>query len=49
MKSKTKNVKVFEDTHKKLKIHVAKSGDKLTDFVSLTLEKEMKNAKKKEN
>ena len=43
----TKNVRVFVDVHRKLKIHVAITGDKIDEFVSNTLEKEIKNAKKK--
>lgn len=42
-----KNVRIFLDVHRKLKIHVAKSGENLTDFVSEVIAKEINYAIKK--
>ena len=37
----TKSVKIFKETHRKLKIHVAKTGENITEFVSDAIDKKL--------
>lgn len=38
----TKNVKILAKSHKKLKLHVAKTGENIVDYVSSLIEEGVK-------
>jgi hypothetical protein len=41
-KKETKNVKILAKSHRKLKMHVAKTGDNIVDYVSSLIDEGVK-------